>query len=536
MKKILLLYILISIFVYGDFLSTNGEVSFSYDNNLNGLKTLKGDVYDVPSISQIEIGIMFGKDVYPLKDHITDVKLLADTNILFLKSKIEGVRLNTYIFPSSEEKSRIYIINEFLNPPDGRDIQVIYKLNPYIDTGIVRHNSPKGYYAFEKTRFKSLNNSSGLYISKDEYIDVFKFREVKEEDIKYQEDKLFFVTKVVDRKNKNYDMVAIDFSKNEWPNKVILNTEVLKKEYLLWREWNWDFKKYPEDIRAQLTHLKMLTMGEKMPAVVYYGRSVDKLSTRLNIATILSIYGKFQDSRLLLKDYKFKRKNSSKDVAVLLSLFKSWEFSREPFDNKIFLTKVYPIIMRTLKGIDSTGKFNGGDEDIEVYYNLIMLIEELILNPLEIKDIPKKILIEKLEKLKKYVEINFITQKGIKDTPKSDYINPRNIRFIELYPENYKKIFIEEEFKKYYDRRLGYMVLEETKLMDLEYNLYFAQILYNNSFKTQGERLYRRIREVVEKNNNYSAPEMYMNRENEIGIYGNLIYLYLLTNYYRGIE
>lgn len=536
MKKILLLYLLISAFLYGEFLSTNGEVSFFYDDEMQRLHTIKGDVFDSPSISQIDIGIMFGKDIYLLKDHVTDVKLIEGTSILHVKSRIEGVNINTYIFPSSDGQKRMYIINEFLNPLEKKDIQVLYRLIPYKDTGILGYTSYKNYYKYGKVRFKSLNNGSGLYISKNEYLDVFKFRQANDKDVKYQEDKLFFVTKIVDKKQKSYDMVALDFSQDEWPNRVILTAESLKEEYQSWGEWNWDFKRYPKDIEVQLSHLKMLTTGDKIPAVVYYGKSKENLSTNLNLATILSIYGKSKESRNILQDYNFRRKNSSEDVAVLLSLLKSWKFSAEPFDNSKFLMKVYPVIMRTISGIDSDGHFNGGSDEIGLYYDLVVFMEELLVNPLEIKNLPRELILEKLKKVRNYVELNFITPDGIKDTPKSTEVNPKNIKFIEMYPENAKRLLINEEFKKYYDKRLGYLVLGGEPFMNLEYNLNFAQILYNNSFETEGERLYRRIREVVVKNKSYLAPEMYTREKNEAGIYGNLIYLYLLTNYYRGIE
>jgi hypothetical protein len=536
MKKILLLYILMSVFLYGEFLSTNGEVSFFYDTEMQRLHSIKGNVFDSPSISQIDIGIMFGKNIYLLKDHVSGVELIEGTSILSIKSRIEGVNVNTYIFPSSDEKKKLYIINEFLNPMETKDIQVLYRLIPYRDTGILGYLPHKSYYTYDGVRFKSLNNGSGLYISNDEYLDVFKFRQVKDKDVKYQEDKLFFVTKIVDKKEKSYDIVALDFSKNEWPNKVVFSAESLKEEYQSWGEWNWDFKRYSKDIEVQLSHLKMLTDVEKIPAFVYYGKSTESISTNLNLATILSIYGKSKESREVLQDYKFKRKNSPEDVAVLLSLFKSWEFSTDPFDNSKFLMKVYPVIMRTLSGIDSDGKFDGGSEEIGLYYNLIALMEELLENSLDIKNLPRELILEKLGKVKNYVDINFITPDGIKDTPKSTEVNPRNIKFIDIYPESSKSIFVEEEFEKYYNKRLGYLVLEGEPFMDLEYNLNFAQVLYNNSFETEGERLYRRIREVVVKNKNYLAPEMYTREKNEAGIYGNLIYLYLLTNYYRGIE
>ncbi len=535
MKKILL-YIYISLSLYGEFLSTNGEVSFFYDSEMQRFHSVRGDVFDSPSIAQIDMGVMFGKDIYPLKDHVNDVRLIEGTSILSIKSRIDGININTYIFPSSHEGKKLYVINEFLNPPEKKDIQILYRIIPYRDTGILGYLSHKNYYTYDEVRFKSLNNGSGLYISNDEYLDVFKFRRVKDKDVKYQEDKLFFVTKIVDKKKKSYDMVAFDFSKEEWPNKVILNAEALIEEYQLWDEWNWDFKRYPKDIEAQLSHLKMLITADKIPAAVYYGKSIEKLSTNIDLATILSIYRKPEESRKILQNYKFKRKNTSEDVAVLLSLFKSWEFSKEPFDSSKFLIKVYPVIMRTLYGIDSSGKFDVGNEEVGVYYNLIALMEELLENSLDIKNIPQELILEKLKKVKKYVELNFITPDGIKDNPKSTEVDPRNIKFIEIYPENSKKVFIEEEFKKNYDKRLGYLVLEGDPFMDLEYNLNFAMVLYNNSFETDGERLYKRIRELVVKNKGYLAPKMYAREKNEAGIYGNLIYLYLFTNYYRGIE
>ncbi|WP_320046179.1 hypothetical protein [uncultured Ilyobacter sp.] len=536
MKKILLFYIMMSSFLYGEYLSTNGKVSFFYDTEMQRLHSIKGDVFDSPSISQIEIGIMLEKDIYLLRDHVVDVNLIEGTNILAIKSRIEDVDVNTYVFPSSYDKKRIYLINEFLNPSEKKEIQILYRLIPYRDTGILAYLPYKDYYTYGKARFKSLNNGSGLYISNDEYLDVFKFREVKDKDVKYQEDKLFFVTKIVDKKKKSYDMVAFDFSSDEWPNKVILTAEALKEEYLSWGEWNWDFKKYPKDIEAQLSHLKMLITGGKIPALVYYGKSRENLSTNLDLATILSIYGKSEESRKILQSYKFRRKNTAEDVAVLLSLFKSWEFSEESFDNSKFLTKVYPVIMRTLNGINPDGKFDSESQEIRVYYDLIVLMEELIVNSIEIKNLPRNLLTEKLEKVKKYVEINFMTPDGIKDSPKSTEVNPKNIKFVELYPENPKKNFIGEEFEKYYDKRLGYLVLEGEPSMDLEYNLNFAQVLYNNSFEREGERLYSRIRELVVENKNYLAPKMYTREKNMAGIYGELIYLYLLTNYYRGIE
>lgn len=536
MKKILLFYIFISLFTYGEILSTNGETAFFYDDDSQRLHSIKGDVFDEPSIAEIGIGVMIGKNTYLLKDYVKSAKLLAGTNILLVKSGIEDVNINTYIFPSSKERKRIYFINEFLGVPEGEDIQVLYKLTPYKDTGVVNYNSPEDYYTFEKVKFKSLNNRSGLYISDDEYLNVFKFREIREEEIKYQEDKLFFITGIIGRDKKNYDIVAFDFSDKNWENKLVLSPRELKKEYLFWDNWNWDFRKYSKDVGAQLSHLRMLTMGDKVPAFIYYGKSLENLSSKLNLSKILSVYGRPEESKRLLKDYKFQKKNTGEDVAVLFSLFKSWEISPEPFDNREFLSKVYPIIMRTLMGIDSNGEFDSGEDDIELYYNLIIFMEELLQNPMAIKNISEKFVLEKLQRVKEYVELNYITPDGIKDSSKSQEVNPRNIKYVEIYPESSKRSLIEDEFKRNYSRRRGYLVLNEDSFIDLEYNLNFIKALYNNSFETEGERVYSRIREVVRENDGYLAPKLYLGEKNEAGIYGNLIYLYLLINYYRGIE
>jgi len=99
-----------------------------------------------------------------------------------------------------------------------------------------------------------------------------------------------------------------------------------------------------------------------------------------------------------------------------------------------------------------------------------------------------------------------------------------------------RKEILMDEYNKFYNSRLGFLVFPGENYMDTDYNLSFARHLYDNELAKEGERLFARVRELVERNNNYVTPKMYHIGRNEAGIYGDLVFSYLITNYFRGIE
>ena len=534
--KFALIFLILCINLYGNLLTTNGKISLSLNQNEMRIQNIKGSVFEEPVISILDMGVLINNTPYILNKSEVSSKMIPNTNIILVNSRVEGVELATFIIPSALDRNKLYIATYIKEGQGVESLKLIYRIHPYKNINILDYSSPKDYYSLDDFRMKSLNNPMGMYTSNEEYMEGFKFREVRDRLIRYQDEKLLLASEITGTGRWVSDILVFDYGKEKWENKVVHRSPVLKDEYNYWKEWNWEFQNLPPEVREQLTQLKMITMGTPMPKSVSHSASEKELVTSLKLSTLLANYNKPDEALKILKGYRLGRKNSSEDVAILVSLVKSWEHSREIVDSRYIKTYIYPVFQRVLAGIDENGRFNIENDNIETYFYLISIFKDLLKDESETSYIPKEKIEEKLILLEKNVRENYMTPDGIKNTPRSLEVNPRNVEFLDLYPKEVRIEILMEEYNKYYSKRLGFLIFPGENYLDTDYNLTFARYLYDNGLTKEGEMIFARVRELVERNNNYVTPKMYHLEKNESGIYGDLIFSYLITNYFRGIE
>ena len=534
--KIILIFLAFCINLYGNLVTTNGRVGLYFDEEEMRIHSIRGDIFRKTDISLLDIGVLIDNKPYILREHIKSARIISNTNIIMVNSEIEGSKFTTFIFPSSIHREKLYINTIVRKMDEEVSVKILYRLFPYNNINILDYNSPKDYYNLDDFRIKSLNNPMGMYLSNEEFQESLKFREVREGVIRYEDDKLLLASEIQKLGRGGSDILIFNFGSEEWENKLSFNPGILKDEYNYWKDWNWDFQEYPKKVREQLTQLKMMTMGFPIPSALSHTISREVLITNMRLSTTLATYGKNREALEILKNYRFSRKNKAEDVAVLASFIKSWEVSKEIWDESYMRITIYPILQRILEGIDEEGKFLIEEDSLETYYYLTIILEEILKNKEQLEYVPVEKLEQKLALVRRNIEENYMTPEGLKDRPSSLEANPRNISYIDLYPRDVKRAILRDEYEKYYNKRLGFLIFPGDDFVDTKYNLNFSMHLFNNSFEKEGEQLFARIKELVDNNNNYITPHMYPFEKNEAGTHGDLIYSYLITNYFRGIE
>jgi len=534
--KVILIFLAFCINLYGNLVTTNGKIGLYFDEEEMRIHSIRGDVFKRADISFMDIGALIDNKPYILREYMQSARIISNTNMIMINSEVEDVKFTTFILPSSLDRDKLYVNTVVKKTNEETAVKLLYRVFPYNNINILDYNSPKDYYSLDEFRVKSLNNPMGMYLSDEEFKESFKFREVRDRVIRYEDDKLLLASDIQGSGRISSDTLVFNFGRGEWENRLELRPQILKNEYNYWKDWNWEFQGYPKEVREQLTQLRMVTMGIPIPSTLSHTLSREQLVINMKLSTILATYGKSEEALEILKNYRFSRKNTAEDVVVLASLVKSWEASKDIVAERYIRTTIYPIVQRILDGIDEDGKFLIEEDSLENYYYLSIILEEILENRSDAGYLPVEKVETKLALLKKHISENYMTPEGFRDNPDSPEVNPRNITYINLYSKSVRKAILRDEYEKYYNKKLGFLMFPGDEYVDIKYNLTFAMHLYNNSFEKEGEQIFARIKELVDKNNNYITPRMYPFERNEAGIYGDLIFSYLLTNYFRGIE
>ena len=534
--KLILIFLALCINLYANLVTTNGKIGLYFDESEMRIHSIKGSVFEEPDISILDVGVLIDNKPYLLNEHIKSARILSNTNIIMVVSEVADVKFATFIFPSVIDREKLYINTVIRKAKEETTVKLLYRVYPYKNINILDYNSPKDYYVLDDFRIKSLNNPMGMYLSNQEFMEELKFKEVRERTVTYQDEKLLLASEIKGNSRRGSDILILNFGSEKWKNRIEYNPGILRDEYTFWKEWNWDFQGYPKEVREQLTQLKMITMGFPIPRTLSYTASEQQLTTNMKLSTLLANYGKDREALAILRNYRFSRKNTAEDVAILTSLVKSWEYSKDVVGETYIRTTIYPIFQRILAGIDDEGRFQVEEDRVETYFYLITVLEDVLEDIEAVDYVPKETVEKKLALLRQNVEKNYMTPDGLKDTPTSLEANPKNIAYLNLYPKDVRRAILDEEYKKYYNSRFGFLMFPGEEYVDTDYNLTFARQLFDNSFEQEGEMLFARVREMVNGNNNYITPRMYPTEKNEAGIYGDLIFSYLITNYFRGIE
>ena len=88
MKKFIILFMIIHIFSYANYLISNSEIVLFYDKSYNSIHYMRGDIFQGIDISRIEGKLILdGEKVISVNKYFESANLIPQTNILKLNYK-----------------------------------------------------------------------------------------------------------------------------------------------------------------------------------------------------------------------------------------------------------------------------------------------------------------------------------------------------------------------------------------------------------------------------------------------------------------
>ena len=209
MKKFIILFMIIHIFSYANYLISNSEIVLFYDKSYNSVHYMRGDVFQGIDISRIEGKLILdGEKVISVNKYFESANLIPQTNILKLNYNIDGKYLTVNIIPSMIEKDKLYFVVEFVNfLKDNRKVDFAFRIAPQYDNKYVEYNESKDSYGYDRFYFKSENYKGETYITRDSVIEELMLEKVEGKIKKYQDDNMYYIIHNVDY-NKPIEFVV----------------------------------------------------------------------------------------------------------------------------------------------------------------------------------------------------------------------------------------------------------------------------------------------------------------------------------------
>lgn len=533
MKKFIILFMIIHIFSYANYLISNSEIVLFYDKNYNSVHYIRGDIFQGIDVSRIEGKLIIdGKKVIAINQYLESVTQVYQTNILKLNYNIEGKYLSIKIVPSMLEKDKLYFIVEFVNfINSNKKVDFAFKIAPQYDNKYVEYNENKDSYSYDKFYFKSENYKGSTYIARDSVMEDLTLEKVDQKSKKYQDDNLYYIIEDIDYK-KPIEF-AIKFYKDFDRKELREGSEVLAQEIEYWDKVNSSIK-FLDRRRGffnQLKNLEIMTSRIIIPNQISYNVSEESLNTKVKLYYLSSIYDKNFNPNKFLEDL-YSKKSENQEVVYYTFLFKYLNRSGNYLAENILNEKVMPDILKILGYLkeDNEEILNIRDNinNYYWYYELIKSIEdrsEFANN--------RELILEKKKVLLEYINKYYVREDGLKIRKDSEDSYYKNIKFIDFLPKDEQLKLLKADYKKYYNRLYGILKGKDEKRIDLSYNLNFIIKLYQNEERELADILFANLENYIKRNEYYLIPEVYPDRANPAGIYGESLYLYFVATEYK---
>lgn len=173
-------------------------------------------------------------------------------------------------------------------------------------------------------------------------------------------------------------------------------------------------------------------------------------------------------------------------------------------------------------------------DNINNYYWYYELINNIENRPEFVEK--RDFILAKKKLLLDYINKNYVLDDGLKIRKESSESYYKNIRFMSFLPKEKQLKILKEDYKKYYNRFYGLLKPKGEERIDLGYNLDFIIKLYENGERDLADILFANLETYIRRNDYYIIPDIYPDKDNPAGIYGELLYLYFIaaenkTNY-----
>mgnify|MGYP000149444475 CR=1 FL=1 len=534
MKKFIVLFFITYIFSYANYLISNSEIVLFYDKDYKSIQYIRGDIFTGVDIAKIEGDLILDrKEIIHLSDYLQEVEVLPDNNKLKLHYNIKGKIMCVSIIPSMYDREELYFIVEFVNfLPDNKKVDFSFKIVPQKDNKYVEYNKSMESYSYDDFYFKARNYQGKVYIGRNSTLEEKKLEEYSEKIKKYQDDNLYYIVENIDYKKPiNFTIKFYEDFKNE---DKFDGDFIIAKELAYWEKNNYT-KGYTDKKKLFLTELKNLntiTSRAVIPEHISYSKSDENLNNKIKLYYLNSIYNENFNINKFFEDINI-RKSDNEAVVYYTFLFKYLNRSGNYITGNLLQNKIIPEVLSLLDYLEEIDNeiINVRDNinNYYWYYELISNIE----NRIEFEK-DKEFIQEKKRLLLDYLNKNYVLNDGLKTKKDSEKSYYKNIKFINFLPREKQLEILKRDYFKYYNRLYGILQIEKEKNeVDIKYNLDFIIKLYENGETKLGDILFANLKVYLKKNKGYILPVLSLNKENQPGIYGELLYLYFTAEEYR---
>ena len=258
MKKFILLYFIIYVFSYANYLITNSEIVLFYSENNKSIEYIRGDIFNNISISNLDFKLILdNKKILSLNDKIKEVNIIKDTNILELTYKINENEIKIIVLPSMNQKGKLYFLVDLSKFYIEREkVDFVIEVVPQYDNRFI--DIKNGIATYDNFSFRSENYEGNLYLARNSQIEDFTLEKIKKRTKKYENDKIYFIINNI-FKEKN---IIFDFN---FYNNFSLAKSSENLESILEKEFNyWNIEKKTERIKGNLLKIGRASCRERV--------------------------------------------------------------------------------------------------------------------------------------------------------------------------------------------------------------------------------------------------------------------------------
>lgn len=528
-RLIVLFYFIINCYLYGTNMVGNGEPVFFYVKDLKSVSYMRKSPFDTISISRISpIIVLDGEKIIDLKNNLVNVSRIENKNILKLQYKLNNEYMYIYFYPSLIEKKMIYMIADMKEITYNGRIDLLYHIVPQHDNRFAKIYDNNKYTSYDNIFFVTDNYENGLYLTRNGSIQSKLTEKVSSSIKKYQQDNLYYIIEDVN-KNKNVDS-AIIFE--EPKNNSLQISSILAMENSVLQKY-YSGKQDNFVLESNINSLKFFTSTDKVPNEISLNVAHERSRIRSRLLYMSAIFGDNFNGKRLIEDIT-TRKDNIENVELFIHILKYFSSGKGQVDTKTLNTYLFPQILSLCDSVTENGAvLNGRDysEDYYLYYKLFHMASQIDAFSAE-----KNYIIKKRDSIKKYLLKNYYitSQGGFKKRTAEKNSDYKNIDIFEVFSKEEQIKILKRDHKKYYDNKSGLLKKTSENYIDMGYNLKFIIKLYENGMYIEGDSLVKSLNDKVREYNYRIIPQIYTNKENSMGVYGDLIYLYLKGVYIRG--
>ena len=528
-KIIAFLSFVLSTYLYGNYIIGNGQSVFFYDENFKSISYMRKSPFDLISVSRVSPLIeLDGDEIIDLKNNLVDVRKIDNKNILRFTYRLNNENIYVDFFPSLVEKNIVHIISDLSNITQANNFNLIFHVVPQKDNQFARMDEETVFKSYDDIFFTTDNYSNNLYIVRNGTIESKITEKVTSSTQKYQFDNLYYIIENVGKSQRVNSAIIF----GEPQNKKLQLSSILSKEKSIEDQY-YSGKSERFIFESSFVSLKFFTENARVPDEISLNTSQEKFRTRSKLLYASAIYGDNENGKRLVEDINI-RKDNIENVELFIHILKYISSRKYFVDENIINTYLVPQVLALCDSVTENGSVINGRDYSQDYYLYFKLFDMASMEP-EFSD-EREYVIRKRELVRNYLLKNYFVSSAneFKDRMSSNGSSYKNIEYFDVFSKEEVVRTLKNDYNKYYDKNTGLLRKPSEDYIDMDYNLKFLLKLYENNLYNEGSVLAQNINQKIVDNNYRIIPKIYLNKENSVGVYGELLYLYLMGIYIRG--